>query len=46
VIKDSVPIYIDASVYDVRLLGGCRLGKHHRPQPEACETLDESQHRA
>jgi len=46
VIEDSVPICIDASAYDVRLLWRRWLGKHHGPESEAGETLDESQHRA
>jgi len=45
-IEDAMPVLVNASMNDVRLLGGRWLGKHHRPEPEAGETLDESQHRA
>jgi hypothetical protein len=44
VIEDSVPVLVNASVYDVCLLCRRLLGKHHRPQAKPGETLDESQH--
>jgi hypothetical protein len=41
-----VPIGVNASMHDVRLLWRRWLDKHHRPEPKAGEPLNQSQDRA
>jgi hypothetical protein len=40
VVKNSVPVLVNLSMNDVRLLGRRWLDKHHRPQTKPGEALN------